>query len=204
MKKENRLYNCPLPIVGITGGIATGKSTVSEFYRLKDQTVIDADFIVKRIYQKSSTLDWLQEKLPYVLDNKIINFKKLREVFFNNEDIKNLIEAFIYPQMESIFLNDVDKNAQIIFYDVPLLFEKKINLKIDKSLVVSCKQDIQIQRVCKRDKISSELASKIIAQQMPLKNKVKLCDYHIDNSFDLETLKKNSYLVLEEIQKDII
>ncbi len=205
MKKENRLYSCHIPIVGITGGIGTGKSSVANFFFEKKQLVIDADAIVKEIYQKSSTIDWLQVNLPEVVnENREIDFEIFRKVFFSNQETKKMIESFIYPQMESIFTSKISSQAQMIFYDVPLLFEKKINLKVDKSLVVSCDKEIQIQRVCKRDRISRELAENIISQQMSLEEKVKLCDYHINNSLSLKELKSNSYQILEKIQKDIL
>ncbi len=205
MKKENRLYNCSQPIIGITGGIGTGKSSVAKIFKAKGQLIIDADSIVKRIYQKQSTITWLLDHLPEVITKEnTIDFKKFRKIFFSETKTKELIESFIYPQMSSIFLSDIKDSPTIIFYDVPLLFEKKLNLKIDKSIVVSCSDEIQIQRVCKRDNISRELAINIISQQMPLQEKINMCDYHIDNSATLEDLENNSLEILEKIKKDII
>ena len=190
LETSQRLYETNLPIVGLTGGIATGKSTVSKIFKDLDHTVIDADQIVHEIYEQQETKNFLSQTVSKVINNNKINFKLLRETFFSDPDIKTSIENYIYSQIPVHFTQKTisAKNAFII-YDCPLLFEKKIDQKVDLSICVYLDPKTQIQRLVKRDGISEELALKIINQQMPIEEKKKLCDLVIDNSESITKLE---------------
>src|SRR4051812_34511938 len=96
---DKRLYQIPCPIIGLTGGIGTGKSTVAELFRAENIPVIDADRLVKNIYQETETKEYIQRHFPAAVVNSEIDFKKLREIVFVNPDAKKLVEEFIYARM---------------------------------------------------------------------------------------------------------
>ncbi len=187
---KNRLYNLQKPIIGVTGGIATGKTTVCNFIKESGELVLNADHIVKEIYQQQITKDWLQNNFHEVIDQDKINFSKLRKLFFSDSSFQEKIENFIYPKMKNIFLSKVDDSAEVVFYDVPLLFEKKLNEKVDCSLLIYCNPQEQIRRVCKRDNIDENLANKIIEKQIPINDKKEISDYVFDNSKRYENINE--------------
>ena len=98
---ENRLYHMPVPIIGLTGGIGTGKSTVSDILLKKNIAVIDADKLVKNIYILPETLEFVSKHFPLAFQNGSIDFTKLREIVFADPSAKKSIEDFIYAYIPS-------------------------------------------------------------------------------------------------------
>lgn len=191
INEEKRLYNLKIPVIGLTGGVATGKSTVSKILRQKNLPVICADSLVKKIYLMDKTISTLKKIDPdFVIDQKV-NFKKLRKDFFNDNDLKSDIEKYIYEQLEEVFNLEIQKfpDAEYIIYDVPLLFEKKINLMVDLTICVYSTSEQQLSRLVKRDSINEELARKIISSQINIEDKAKKSDYVIQNTSKIEQLK---------------
>lgn len=183
-KNQNtRLYQIPVPIVGLTGGIASGKSTVAELFRQHNISVIDADQLVKNIYKKNETVEFIKSNFPSVMENNKIIFSKLRELAFNNPAIKTKLEAFIYSHLPEEFIQ-VFKTlppSPFIVYDVPLLFEKNLDQLIDVSICVFTPRSIQIERLINRDHITKDLAEKILDQQMNIEEKKAKADIIIEN-----------------------
>ena len=97
--QNNRLYQIPVPIIGLTGGIACGKSTVAGLFRQHNISVIDADLLVKNIYKKSETIEFIKNSFPTAMDDNLISFVKLRELVFNHPEIKLELEQFIYNRL---------------------------------------------------------------------------------------------------------
>jgi dephospho-CoA kinase len=183
LSKENRLYQIPVPIIGLTGGIATGKSTVADFLRSKNIPVIDADKLVKRIYQKPETKSFIQNEFPDCFENGEIIFKKLREVLFNSlEDLKK-VETHIYQYMPEEFKKDYSlfKSPSFIVYDVPLLFEKNLYPLVDLKVCVYCPRKMQLERILNRDQCSPEVAGQIIDRQLDIEVKKSKSDQIIEN-----------------------
>ena len=103
ISSKDRLYNIDIPIVGLTGGIATGKSTCSKILQEKGAPVICADTLVKNIYKEEKTIEFIQKEAPDTVKDHQVNFKLLREKFFNNDDLKIKTENFIYSKLQSEF-----------------------------------------------------------------------------------------------------
>ncbi len=181
---EDRLYNLPCPIIGLTGGIATGKSTVSEKLNSEGFAVICADALVKEVYKSEVTISHIKKYYPQVFTKESIDFKKLRELFFSDNNIQKDIEGLIYSQMPSAFIAAYHalKDPDVVIYDVPLLFEKGLHKLVDVKATVYCSQEEQVKRLIKRDSISEELANNIISKQMPIEEKRNSSDIVIDNS----------------------
>lgn len=190
---KNRLYNCEIPIIGLTGGIATGKSTASKLLRKNGLEIIDADKLVKDIYQEPQTVQFISEIDQKCVNRNAIDFKMLRELFFSNQAVREQIEQFIYNKLPQFFEKESqiiikNKKANFIIYDVPLLFEKGLEKLIDFNLLVYSPVEIQIKRLLTRDKITKELALSIISNQLPIDQKKQLSSYLIENTSTKEHL----------------
>jgi len=181
LTKKERLYQLDIPIVGLTGGIATGKSTVSSFFKKEGFNIINADSLVHNIYKKKESVDFIQKNFPKALKNGSIDFKYLRKIFFEDKKNQELIENFIYKNLESAFLEETKNLSDLIIYDVPLLFEKDLKDKFDVVICVYCPEEIQIKRLMERDQTEKELAKKIIQSQVNIEKKKQLSDFIIDN-----------------------
>lgn len=201
LTSETRLYQIPVPIIGLTGGIATGKSTVSELFSKNGIAVIDADRLVKNIYQYSETKAFVFKHFPEVITNNEIDFKKLREIVFNNQESKTLIENYIYSHMPMEFRKAFStfKNPEFIIYDVPLLFEKGLDSLVDLSICVYAPKNIQLERIIKRDNCSLEVAKSILSQQMDIDEKKKKSNFVIENTDNITKLSENFKKALAEI-----
>ena len=203
LSQNQRLYHLSLPIIGLTGGVATGKSTVSNILKDKGIPVICADELIKKIYQKEDSKDFIQKNFGQVMLNNQIDFKKLRHLAFENKDHLVTLESFLYPQLEIEFkkkLTSLGEKLPYIIYDIPLMFEKNLQTKFDLSVVVYCPEKTQLERLQSRDQIRPELAKKMIIQQLSIENKKKLADYVIDNSSDVENLILQVDLFLASLQ----
>jgi dephospho-CoA kinase len=196
LNAEDRLYHLQMPIIGLTGGIASGKSTFSGWLKQDGFPIIDADGLIKNIYQKSITKDFfLKNHGQYINSISLeIDFKKLRSDFFNNQKLKNSVNSFLFSLYEQEFLIFIKNfpSATFFIYDAPLIFEKKINIKLDQVVTIYCSPQNQIERLVKRDKISLELAEKIISNQLPNQRKIDSSSYSIANDETLQELQ-NAY-----------
>lgn len=201
---ENRLYNISIPIIGLTGGVATGKSTVSKIFRDQGYPLICADELVHQIYEKEESLNFIQSKWPSAIGNGKVDFKVLREIFFGQKEAKAQIEDFIYSHLKEEFLQSLKNLGSIhyVIYDVPLLFEKKLNGSMDLIITVYCPKDEQVKRLINRDQIEEELAQSILKSQIDIETKRNNSDMVIDNSGPkskvFPNFKKLSNLIFRE------
>lgn len=197
----SRLYHLPVPIVALTGGIATGKSTVAELFRVKGYPVIDADRLVKEIYKTPEAKSFIQTHFPEASNDGEIDFKQLRIAVFGNPHKQDKVEKFIYSKLPDEFLKVFKSlnNPEFVIYDVPLLFEKKLDQKIDVSVCVYSPKSFQLDRLIKRDKITAELAESILLKQLDIESKKQSSDLIIENVADQDALKKNFENVLKEL-----
>lgn len=189
----SRLYNIPVPIVALTGGIATGKTTVAQYFKDAKIPVIDADKLVKSVYAKKESYDFIDKHFKQAIVENAIHFKTLRELAFQTPENQQLLENFIYAQLPQAFTEAYKEFGphEFIVYDVPLLFEKGLNQKTDVSVCTYSPRDIQIERLIKRDQISRELSEIILSKQMDIEEKKKKSDLFILNTGDHKALKKN-------------
>lgn len=190
---QSRLYQLPVPVIGLTGGIATGKSTVAKLFSAINFPVIDADSLVKKVYQKKVVIDFIHTNYPSAIINQTIDFKILRSLAFSSESEIKKIETEIYRHLPGEFLKAFSSlySPNFVIYDVPLLFEKGLDKLVDQKLVVYSPIEKQIERLIKRDQVPTETANKILAHQMPIEQKKQLADFIIDNSSSETDLEKN-------------
>lgn len=184
LDSDRRLYNLNIPVVGLTGGIASGKSTVSHMLRAQGLNVIDADKLVKDIYLLPEVVNTVQKKFPEVVENGTIIFPKLRQLVFTNKEIKSQIETLVYTHLPSAFHKafSVFKAPELLIYDVPLLFEKNLEVLCDLSVLVYAPRKIQRSRLMTRDGHLESMADTILDQQMDIEEKKNKAEFIIDNS----------------------
>jgi dephospho-CoA kinase len=190
LNKKSRLYHLDKPIIALTGGIATGKSTVTKLLALRGIEIIDADQLVKSIYEEEETKIFIQENFKQAWVDMKINFKILREIFFKDSNAKNKIEAFIYARLPEVFKHACEKIKEQDFYvyDVPLLFERDLDKKVDLVVVAYSSRQIQLKRLMERDKIDEKLATSILDQQMNIELKKNRANFILNNSGNLKQL----------------
>ena len=172
---------------------ASFKRAQKTFLKKLGLAVISADKLVKFIYAKSESKDFIKENYPECIDENEIIFPELRKLAFTKPKALEKLEQFIYPQMEKAFNEKLELfPAQgVIIYDVPLLFEKELKEKLDLSVLVYASQETQIDRLVERDKIDISLANKIIQAQMNIEDKKKKADVVIGNEGPQKELIEN-------------
>lgn len=192
-------------LIAITGSIACGKSTVSNYLIDLGYEVIDTDKIVHMLYEYNN-LGYLAIKteFPEVIINNEVDRKKLARIVFSDNLKLEKLNSLIHPLVrdEVMKMANNSKN-EIIFVDVPLLFESKFNLFVDKTIAVYTDLDTQINRLMNRNNISKDEALNLISKQLSSSKKAQLSDYVIDNSKGLENTYNEVRLVLESIKEDI-
>ena len=188
--------------IALTGGIATGKSTVASLLALNGMRVIDADTISHEILDSSYA--WVEEEFgsEFVV-NKKVNRSKLGEIVFSNDDAKKKLEIFLHPKIrleieKRSIKQDTFKFPYLI--DIPLFFENN-SYNIDDSVVVYTPSDVQLERFVKRNGYSQEESLKRISTQMPIDEKKSRATWVIDNSKNLKHLQQEVEDFVEKIKE---
>ncbi len=181
-------------ILGITGGISSGKSLVIKILRELGISVISADEIVHSLLSQPYYLNKIRESFgKEVFDGEVLNRKKLGSIIFKSEEKRRILNNLLHPPVLKIIKEEIEKNRErkgILAFEIPLLFEVGIENWFDEIWVVYCPFEKQIERLMKRDNISYEEAINRINSQLPLEDKVRRADYVIDNSGSMENTIK--------------
>ena len=194
-------------ILGLTGGIASGKSTVSNIFKKYGIYIVDADKIAKELGNRKDVIDEIGEKISKTVidENGSVDRAKLKEIVFSDKSKLEILNKIYHPKIREEFkkikLNS-SKN-DIIIFDVPLLFETGMYTLCDKKILVYVNEDIQIERLIARDGITKELAKKIIDSQMSLNEKKSKSNILIENNGSLEELEKKVEMVYKKILEEI-
>ena len=192
-------------IIGITGGIGSGKSTVSQFIEELGFPVYDSDFWAKELVNldenlKSRIIELIGEE-SYDENGKY-NRKFVAEKVFDHQELLLKLNQIIHPAVKIHFENWVNaQNAEFVFKETALLFELKLNESCYQSILVTADENIRIKRVMDRDGRTYREVKEIIDKQMPEVDKVKLADFVIQNNTDLESLKEFTHQVIDELQR---
>jgi len=188
----------------LTGGIASGKSTVSALMQLFGFRVIDADKIAHKVLDNSVSQIAKAFGEEYIRDNRV-DRKKLGSLIFANKDKRLELEAIVHPQIKEKILEEAQKQEALgkpYLIDIPLFFEREGVYNIDKVLVVYTPKKTQLERLIKREGLSKEEALLRIEAQLPIDSKKERATYLIDNSKDLAHLQQECERVKEEILND--
>jgi len=196
-------------IIGLTGGIGSGKSAAATILKRLGLKIIDLDQITHDL-MKPSELGYIEIKKEfgekYIGTKGAIDRKLLREDIFSSLDLKKRIESILHPiifEECSKQLNKL-KHEKYIVLVIPLLFETKNYISlIDESLLIDCDLETQIERVIKRDSVSKALANRIIKNQMNRQEKQLLADKVILNDGNINHLKTQLDIYYKKLLKDI-
>ena len=196
-------------IIGLTGGIGSGKSAAAKILKELGLKVIDLDQITHELMMPSE-LGYIEIKKEFgekYIDTKgAIDRKLLREEIFSSFDLKKRIESILHP----IIFEECNKQLNLLKHEkyivlvIPLLFETKNYISlIDESLLIDCDLETQIERVIKRDSISKTLANRIIKNQMNREKKKLLADKVIFNDGNINHLKTQLDSYYKKLHMDI-
>lgn len=195
-------------IIGLTGGIATGKSTVSQMFQSRNIPVIDADKIAHQVmeigkpaYQK--ILETFGEEA--VCSTGHLNRKKIAQIVFNNEERLDKLNGIVHPEVWKATEQEIARYRMMqepyVVIDVPLLFESHFDELCDLCVVVFTDEQTQLERLMSRDHSSLEDAQKRINAQMPLKEKLIRADFKIDNSLSILETRKQFDMFLKKLER---
>ncbi|PGS54713.1 dephospho-CoA kinase [Bacillus sp. AFS041924] len=193
-------------IFGLTGSIASGKSTVSSFLKELNIPIIDADLIAKEVVEigqpayKNIVEAFGSEIL---LESGEINRPLLGSIIFNNKEKRLQLNDIVHPEVRREMKEQADRyinqGEQLVILDIPLLYEGNSIELVEKVIVVTVSEENQLKRLMARNELSKEDALLRIASQIPVKEKAARADYVIDNNGDFKDTKRQVIDLLNKI-----
>ncbi|MFE4350784.1 dephospho-CoA kinase [Peribacillus butanolivorans] len=190
-------------IIGITGGIASGKSSVSLYIQELGFTIVDADVASRAVVEPGEeayhqVVKAFGEDILLVDGN--IDRVKLGSIIFHDQEKRLLLNSIVHPAVRNWMRLKTEKalaaGEETVFMDIPLLFESKLTFMVEKTLLVYVDEHVQLERLMNRNGLSETDALARIHSQMPLADKKVLADAVIDNNGNLEETKKQVKTVL--------
>jgi len=200
-----------LVIAGLTGGIASGKSTVSVFLEDAGAIIVDADKIAREVVQKDRPA-WQEIVSSFgqsiLLPDGEINRILLGDIIFNDPARKQVLNRIIHPEViaeTATRLAEIEKNqpSAIVILDVPLLIESGMDTGLSDIIVVYVPEPVQIQRLMIRDALTQAQAQARIRSQMPIEEKKQRATIVIDNSGSREDTRNISLIVYQRMKEKI-
>lgn len=195
-------------IIGITGGIASGKSTVTNFLRKKGFQVVDADSLVHQLQKPGGRL--FQALVQHfgqeiILENGELNRPLLASLIFSNPDEREWskrIQGEIIREELATLRDQLVQTEAIFFMDIPLLFEQDYSAWFDETWLVYVDRDVQVERLMKRDRLSKDEAESRLTAQWPLEQKKGLASHVLNNNGNQDQLLTQVFSLLEGGRED--
>ena len=195
-------------IIGITGGIASGKSTVTNFLREKGFQVVDADAVVHQLQKPGGRLYQLLVQhfgQEIILENGELNRPLLASLIFSNPEEREWskqTQGEIIREELAALRDQLAQTETVFFMDIPLLFEQDYSAWFDETWLVYVDRDVQVERFMKRDHLSKEVAESRLAAQWSLEKKKDLASYVLDNNGNHDQLLTQVFSLLEGGKQD--
>jgi dephospho-CoA kinase len=196
-----------MQLVGLTGGIASGKSTVAKILESFGTAIVNADTLAREVVEpgRDAWKDIVATFGTEILQpDQSLDRQKLRAIIFNNPDARRDLESIIHPRVRALAEQRIRESTaagySVIVYEVPLLFEGNLHEWLRPVILVACDIETQLERLQRRDGLDRAQAQKHIDAQMSLEEKRRLADYVIENNGSLDDLKKQVEAVLEKIK----
>ncbi|MCM6833899.1 dephospho-CoA kinase [Leuconostoc mesenteroides] len=195
--------------VGLTGGIATGKSTVSALLRQAGFPIVDADIVAREVVEPGTpTLEKIKLAFgPGIIDNGVLDRRKLGQIVFEDGAQLKKLNDIMQPAISSAMADKINfwrlQNVPILVLDVPLLFERDYdkNKLVDKIIVVTASEEIQLFRLENRDQLNNMEARNRVKAQLPMSQKIARADYVIDNNGRIEELQEQVTVLIKKIKE---
>lgn len=191
-------------VIGLTGGIASGKSTVSNMLREKGFTLIDADIAAREVVNigEEAYLAIVKEFGKEILQEDLtINRGKLGAIVFHQEEKRLLLNSIVHPAVRKYMMTKKEEaiasGKNTVILDIPLLFESKLTYMVEKTILVYVEEDIQLKRLMERNHFSEEEAKARISSQMCIKDKISLADAVIDNNGSIKETEKQLNMLIK-------
>jgi dephospho-CoA kinase len=207
IKKFKMENNCL--VVGLTGGIASGKSTVSDMLEELGASLIDFDLIARQVVEPGthgfeSIVNYFGKQI--LTENGTLDRKKLSKIVFQDFEKRKKLESFIHPPIYEEFFKQIDAIAKkdpdaVIQVSIPLLIELNMQYAFDNLIIVYVSQKIQVERLAQRDGISKKEAANLLKSQLPIDEKVSFANFIINNESTVEETKKQVTKVWQELKK---
>jgi dephospho-CoA kinase len=196
-------------MVGLTGGIGSGKSIVAEMFKDEGAYVIDFDFIARLVVEpgKAAWRDIIAYFGTEILNpDKTLNRSALAEIVFSDQKSRKALEEFTHPRIfeeRNTLVNAIKEKdpSSIVIIDIPLLFELSFKAKFDKVILVYVCRDIQLKRVMERDGLEKQEVEKRLQAQLPIDEKRSLADYIINNEGSLENTRDQVRKIIRELRE---
>ncbi|KEP26655.1 dephospho-CoA kinase [Bacillus zhangzhouensis] len=192
-------------VIGLTGGIASGKSTVSQMIKEQGIRVVDADVIAKEAVAKGTpALRQIVQTFgeDVLLPNGELNRQQLGALIFSEEEKRKQLNAIVHPEVRKEMLKQRDEGINhqetFVVLDIPLLFESQLESLVDRIIVVYTTPELQLSRLMSRNDLSEEEALNRIHSQQPLEEKCQKADRVIENTKDLAFMRKQLQNILNE------
>lgn len=197
-------------IVGLTGGIASGKSTIADMFKKEGAYIIDIDMISRDVVKPGKPA-W--QEVVHIFGKEVLNEdqtlnrKKVGDIVFSNVEKRKKLEEIIHPKITAeklMKINGIAKkdNQAIVIIDIPLLIETDKQDTVEKVVLVYTSPQGQIERLVKRDGLSLEDAHKRLTSQIQMENKKKFAHYIINNEEPLEEIQKKVKEIFRELKKE--
>ena len=195
-----------MKLIGLTGGIASGKSTVSAILRRLGAQVIDADALAREVVEPhqpgwSEIVDTFGKEI--LQSDQTLDRKKLRKLDFDEPKARKQLEAITHPKIRRLAQEKIAEcaatGAPLVVYEAPLLFETGIHLWLRPVILVACDTAAQKRRLRQRDSLTEAEIEQHLGAQMSLEEKRKLADYVIDNNGTLEDLESTVKKLVQTI-----
>ena len=194
--------------VGITGGIGSGKSTVTNMLSEKGYHIIDADIVSREVFIIYPEINSeIKEKFGYEFFDEYgeLNRKILGNYIFKSDKRRKKLESIIMPFIRREIISKIKicegKNLKLCFLDAPTLIENKLHTSMDVTILVWVDSDIQIQRVASRDGLRTDQIMDRIRAQMPMNEKKKYADYIIDNGGSIINTEMQLNIILTQLER---
>lgn len=190
--------------IGLTGSIGMGKSTTAQLFRDEGIAVFDSDAIVHELYQ-GAAVEPIAQSFPQVLENGVINRAKLADIVLKNPQALKQVEEIVHPlvwsERDKFFKANQETGANLVVYDIPLLFEKGVDSSVDVIVVVSATSETQKARVLARPGMTVEKFEALKSKQMSDLEKRARADFIIDTSLGLESARQQVHEILEKLNQ---
>ena len=193
-------------VIGLTGGIASGKSTVAKMFAALGAQLIDADLLARQVVEPGTPgLAKITARFPECVVNGVLDRKKLGARVFADPSERAALNAIVHPLIAQAAMKRTaelaDAGEKAVIYEAALIVENKLDAGMDGLIVVSVPEDVQVARLRGRENLSEPEAKQRLAAQLPLAEKLARATWIVDNSGDLPQTRAQVERIWREIQQ---